>query len=447
MRNALHKNNDISPGSILILDDEPEPYRRMLAETLREEGYIVRETSNIEEARSAVQSETFDIALVDFLLDGESRGTDFLQVPETRNIPVVMISAYANRSEVAEAMRQGAFDFLDKGESSERLLSVIRNAVRYSRALHKPSDRFPMIGSSPAMRQLRDSIRRWARSKANVLIYGEPGTGKEAVANLLHQFSPRCEKPFVPVNCAGISDELSQSELFGHVKGAYSGALYDRKGAFEAANEGTLYLAEIGGLSKTVQAKLLHPLSLSEIQRLGSDEWRSVDVRVVAATNEKPEEVLRPDFLGRFDTVIAVPALRERRQDIPEIVDYWMQRLCAEEQRYREISPGAVVYLMRMDLPDNVRDIIRILRNLIVMGEYGTAIQREEIEEFLESGATFQADPFDPTLSYREARLCFERELISQRLKMYAGSTTKTAQSLGLSRTSLFEKRRACGLL
>jgi DNA-binding NtrC family response regulator len=447
MSDLLNKNTDISPGRILILDDEPEPYRRMLAETLQEEGYFVREASDVEEAQSAVQSETFDIALVDFLLGGESRGTDFLKIPEARNIPAVMISAYANRSEVAEAIRQGAFDFLDKGESTERLLSVIRTAVRYSRALHRPSDRFPMIGSSPAMVQLRESIRRWAGSRASVLIHGEPGTGKEAVANLLHQFSPRCKKPFVPVNCSGISDELSQSELFGHIKGAYSGAVSDRKGAFEAADGGTLYLAEIGGLSPAVQAKLLHPLSLHEIKRLGEDEWRSVDVRVIAATNEKPEEVHRPDFLGRFDAVIEVPPLRDRRQDIPEIVDYWMQRICAEEQRYREISPEAITYLMRVELPDNVRDIIRILRNLIVIGEYGTVIEKREVDAFIKDEPTSPGDPFDPQLTYRQARIHFDFMLISKRLQMFGGNTQETAKSLRISRATLFEKRRACGLL
>jgi DNA-binding NtrC family response regulator len=439
------KSFDANPR-VMILDDEPEPYRKLLAETLREEGYTVFEASTIEEAETINNKEKIALILADYLLSDGKKGTALMELPEFHGIPIVMISQWANRTEVAEAMKLGAIDFLDKGEKLERILGVVDKAIQLSRLHHQPNERYPLIGSSLVMRRLKDHLQRWARSSANVLILGEPGTGKEAVANALHKLSSRASEQFISVNCPSISDDLRGSELFGHVKGAFTGADRDRKGAFELANGGTLYLAEIGEMSQKLQADLLHPLSEGEIRRIGSNEPHPVEVRVIAATNRDPNEVLRKDLVGRFDAILEIPPLRERKEDIPEIVSYWLDRICSEERQFREISDEAMDLMIRLEWSDNIREVINILRKLIVLGDSGTVIESEEVRSYIRGVVYQNQDPFDPELTYIEARQCFDRELFQRRLKISNENKTETARSLNIGRVTLYKKMKECGM-
>ncbi|MFH1861944.1 MAG: sigma-54 dependent transcriptional regulator, partial [bacterium] len=305
----------------------------------------------------------------------------------------------------------------------------------------------PMIGSSPAMQKLRLQTFRWARASANILILGERGTGKEAVARALHYQSPRAFEPFVSVNCPAIPEQLLESELFGCVKGAFTSADRDREGRLERAQGGTLYLAEIGDLPERLQAKLLHVLSESEACRVGSNQSYKLNVRFIAATNRDPKVVLRADFLERIaGGILEVPPLRDRREDVPEILAYWLDRLCAEDKTCRTISAEALAVLKCADWPGNVRQLIHFLRNLLVLGEEGTEITADEVRRNLGGTSVKSGDFFEVGLTYTEALLRFERELLTQRLTASKGNRSDVAKSLGLSRATLYEKLQRCGL-
>ena len=432
---------------LLVLDDEPG-YRKFLADMLRGEGFQVSEAGDVAQAQEVLRKVRIDLALVDYMLKGGREGIELLQTPVVPLPPVVMISNKAGVREAAQAMKLGAADFLDKSEPDvERILSVIQSQLRMGKLLNDRLEQYPLKGSGPAMTRLREQTARWACSPASVLILGESGTGKEAIARALHFYSPRKFKPFVVVNCPALPEGTVDSELFGHVKGSFTGAHKDTPGAFERAKGGTLYLAEVGELPDWAQSKLLQVLSDGEIRRLGSGQYSAVDVRLVAATNRDPKEALRPDFAARIsDVILEAPPLRQRREDIPEIVDCWMERLCAEEKRFRRLTPEAMELLQTADWPGNVRELIRFLRRLIVMGQDSDRIEADEVRHLLGGGCLPGRDPFDPELSYAEAQGCFDRELISRRLKQYEGVKQEAARSLGLGRTTLYEKMRGCGL-
>jgi two-component system NtrC family response regulator len=389
-----------------------------------------------------------DLALVDFQLRGTQKGIELLKDPVCPMPPVVMISNKVGIHETAEAMKLGASDFLVKGQSgAERILSVIRNQLLLSEELREKFERYPLKGSGAAMTRLRDQTMRWAGSAAPVLILGESGTGKEAIARALHLSSPRKFKRFEIVNCPALPETLAESELVGYMEGAFSEAKRDYAGAFERANGGTLYLAEVGDLSPSIQTKLLTILSDREIRRLGASRHQTVDVRIVAATNRNPEEVLRPDFRARISEVILkVPPLSERREDIPEIVACWMERLCAEEKRVRSVSPEAVKLIQAADWPTNVRGIISFLRQLIVLGKEEAVIGADEVHTLLDSDALQDRDLFDFDLAYSQAQICFDRELLTRRLALFEGNRTQVAESLGISRVTLWDKMKRCGL-
>ncbi|RJP73357.1 MAG: sigma-54-dependent Fis family transcriptional regulator [Candidatus Zixiibacteriota bacterium] len=442
-------------GRLLLLDDETN-YRRPLADLLRGEGFEVVDVGTLEEARACLRREKFDLALVDYDLrhDKASQqhgltGLDLLKTPVYPMPPVVMITNKVGVSEAAQAMKAGAADFLEKEHStSKSALTAIRNHIEIGRLLQDRNERYPLKGSGPALSQLRDLITRWARTRASVLILGETGAGKEAVARALHNLSPRNLKPCVTVNCPTLKGDLVRSELFGHTKGAFTGATEDREGAFERARGGTLYLAEVGDLPPDVQAELLQVLADGEAKRVGSDQIYRTDVRIVAATNRDPKEVLRRDFHDRLaEVVLTVPPLRSRREDIPEIADYWLERLGQEEKRRRELSPEAMDLLSRVDWPGNVRELVHFLEHLVVLGKSEAVISAEEIRQYLSAEPLTGRDPFDPKLTYSEALICFNRQLLTNRLTLHKGVKREVAQSLDISPTALYDKLHLCGLM
>jgi two-component system, NtrC family, nitrogen regulation response regulator NtrX len=362
-------------------------------------------------------------------------------------------------------VRLGAQDFVEKPLSLEKTVLAVKNALRQRRLesqlleLRQQLDaRYLMVGESPALQRLREEIRQAAPSNGRVLIFGENGTGKELVARQVHAQSQRAAAPFVEVNCAAIPEELIESELFGHTKGAFTGALAARKGKFELADGGTLFLDEIGDMSLKTQAKVLRALQEQRIEPVGGSASVDVDVRVIAATNKDLEAEIRggrfrEDLYFRLNVIpFEVPPLRERREDIPLLVRHFMQLLSAEHgRRAREVSEDALEALALLAWPGNVRELRNILERLVIMTP-GERIELRHLPASLGTAAARAAGAEEPLAEAGEASLlaardAFERRYILQRYRECGGNMSKTAESLGVERSNLYRKMKAFGLL
>ena len=367
--------------SILIVDDEPG-VRSSLSGVLRDEGLEVEAAASGEECLERAARTTFDVIVLDVWLPGVD-GIVTLQRLRERKVDsqVVMISGHGNIESAVRAIKMGAFDFVEKPLSLEKTVLVVRNALRQrdleneNRALRARVDRqHVMVGESFAMRQLREQVEVAAPTNGRVLIYGENGTGKELVARTVHQFSRRRNGPFVEVNCAAIPEELIESELFGHMKGAFTGAVADKPGRFEQANTGTIFLDEIGDMSLKTQAKVLRVLQEQVMERVGGTQRIRVDVRVLAATNkELPAEIkggrFREDLYFRLNVIpIFVPPLRDRQDDIPLLADHFMALMASEYgRRPKRFAPEAAARLQHYAWPGNVRELRNMVERLMIM--------------------------------------------------------------------------------
>ena len=370
---------------ILIIEDEAA-IRRVLRKIISEEN----ETYQVEEAEDGllgiemIKNNDFDLVLCDIKMP-KMDGVEVLEKskklkPET---PIVMISGHGDLDTAVNTMRLGAFDYISKPPDLNRLLNTVRNAldkktllVENIRLKKKVSKNYEMIGSSDAITHIKDIIEKVAATDARVLITGPNGTGKELVAHWLHEKSDRSTAPMIEVNCAAIPSELIESELFGHVKGSFTGANKDRAGKFEAANGGTIFLDEIGDMSLSAQAKVLRALQENRISRVGSDKDIKVNVRVVAATNkdlkkEIDEGRFREDLYHRLAVIlIKVPALNDRREDIPLLVDFFSQKISEEQGTPRkEFSNEAIQLLKEYDWTGNIRELRNVVERLIILGE------------------------------------------------------------------------------
>ena len=430
--------------SILIVDDEAN-ILSSLDGALGREGYQVEKASTLAAARRLLK-EAFDVVLLDVWFP-EGNGLDLLKeiqavTPET---VVIMMSGHATIDVAVQAVRLGAYDVLEKPISLERLLILLRNASTAlslqaeNRRLTKPwAD--PIIGTSNAVKSLIAEIEKAGPSAARVLIQGEHGTGKELVARALHAASPRANKPFVAVNCSAIPEELIESELFGHEKGAFTGATQSRKGKFEEAHQGTLFLDEVADLSARAQTKLLRVLQEGEFMRVGGNRSINVDVRVVAATNRslKEEPGYREDLYFRLAVIpIVVPPLRERPEDIPLLVEHFASTISPRPKRF---SKDALALLERYPFPGNVRELRNLVERLLIMTS-GHTVRAEDVR------ALFPAklgDAFPDRLG--EAVEAFERARIEEALQAEGGSMTRAAQRLGLERSHLYKKMKKLGL-
>lgn len=383
-------------AKILVIEDEAA-IRRVLIKILSEEN----KTYDVEEAEDGlvgiekVKDEDFDLVLCDIKMP-KMDGIEVLEAikkikPE---VPVVMISGHGDLDTAVNTMRLGAFDYISKPPDLNRLLNTVRNAldrkelvVENSRLKKKVSKNYQMIGKSPAISKIKDIIEKVAPTDARVLITGPNGTGKELVAHWLHQKSERSSGPMVEVNCAAIPSELIESELFGHVKGAFTSAVKDRAGKFEAANGGTIFLDEIGDMSLSAQAKVLRALQESRVSRVGSDKDIKVDVRVIAATNkdlkkEIEEKKFREDLFHRLAVIlIQVPPLNERREDIPDLVEFFAEKI-AEEQgsNQKEFTQGAIDLLKQYDWTGNIRELRNVVERLIILG--GNQVTEDDVRLF-----------------------------------------------------------------
>jgi two-component system, NtrC family, nitrogen regulation response regulator NtrX len=442
------------PRHIVIVDDEPN-IGRSLQLILEGDGHRVTVCESAAKFHAERRRSRADLYLLDIRLP-DGNGIDLLRSLRQGDdaTPVVMISGHGTIRDAIDATRSGAFDFLEKPLARDRVLLVMKNALERSDLLRE-NQRFRemvgsaprMIGSSPAFQHAVEQATQVARSDVSVLLSGESGTGKELLAAHVHRESPFASGPFVKVNCAAIPTELIESELFGHEKGAFTGAAGLRRGKFELADGGTIFLDEVGDLHEASQAKLLRILQDGELQRVGGEQTIRVSVRMISATNRRLDQLVasgafREDLFYRLSVVpIRLPALRERREDIGDLVAYFLAEFCARNNfRPREIDPEVVPVLESYSWPGNVRELRNVVERMAILTR-GERITVDSIPLEVR-----QPQAIRPAAGLQEVRDSAERERIRQALDQTDWNVSGAARLLGTERTSLHKRLRALGL-
>jgi two-component system, NtrC family, response regulator HydG len=458
-------------GRILLVDDEAS-MRRILAFNLRQDQHEIWEASGVQEARRALSANDFDVVVTDQRMpDGEGLAVLGYAHESDPTLPVIFLTAVATIELAVESMRQGAFDFLTKPFQPEVVRATVRRAYERTRLLRENillkdavvrlEGTSEIFGESPAIREVRERIARVAPTSATVLITGETGTGKELVARAIHRNSPRASKPFVAVNCAAFTETLLESELFGHEKGAFTGADRQRQGLFEAAHDGTLFLDEAGEMSLPAQAKLLRVLTNGELLRVGSTRPRQVDVRVLVATHRNlqqrvKEGLFREDLFYRLAVVpIHLPPLRDRVEDIPGMSDIFCQQIATElKMPRRSLSDAALHELRQYRFPGNLRELRNLIERAYILSsnlEIGPGdlplAQKEAVSagnngSHPDSFAIPTSEGFDLTGFLEHA----EKELILRTLNATRGAQSEAARRMGLSRSALAYKLNKYGI-
>jgi two-component system, NtrC family, nitrogen regulation response regulator NtrX len=448
--------------TILVVDDEPG-VRSSLSGVLRDEGYSVEAVPSGEACLERLTRGPVDLIVLDVWLPGMDGLATLARLRERQvDAQVVLISGHGNIESAVRAIKMGAFDFVEKPLSLEKTVLVIRNALHQrrleqeNRALRARVDRTEtMVGASHAMRQLREQVAMAAPTNGRVLIYGENGTGKELVARTIHNLSRRRNHAFVEVNCAAIPEELIESELFGHVRGAFTGAVADRRGKFEAADGGTIFLDEIGDMSLKTQAKVLRVLQEQTLEAVGGTTRIKVDARVLAATNKDLQAEIRAgqfreDLYFRLNVIpIFVPPLRDRQEDIPLLADHFMAEFAREYgRRVKLFDPAARAVLQQYPWPGNVRELRNVIERLMIMVP-GDRIAASDLGFLEPSGLPrpqAAPEPAGERLTLHEARDRFERDLILRTLAEQQGNMSRTADALGVERSNLYRKMKAFGI-
>jgi two-component system nitrogen regulation response regulator NtrX len=446
-------------SSILIVDDEAG-VRASLGGVLRDEGYTVDAVDSGEACLDEIGRRQYEVVLLDVWLPGID-GLVTLERLRDRHVDaqVIMISGHANIESAVRATKLGAFDFIEKPLSLQKTVLSVRNALRQrrleaeNRALRARVDRrYAMVGESRAMVELREQIAMAAPTNGRVLVAGENGTGKELVARQIHLLSHRRAGPFVEVNCAALPEELIESELFGHAKGAFTGAIADRRGKFETASGGTLFLDEVGDMSLKTQAKVLRALQEQVVEPVGGQNSVRVDVRVIAATNKNLTDEIRQgrfreDLYFRLNVIpILVPPLRERGDDVVRLADHFVAEFSREYgRRPKMLSPEAVAVVSAYAWPGNVRELRNVIERLMIMVP-GDVIGAEDLP-FLDVPArrarAVEAAGVTPLFDARDA---WERGYILSALSACDGNISRTAEALGLERSNLYKKMRGLGI-
>jgi DNA-binding NtrC family response regulator len=444
--------------SILVVDDE-EVMRDVLGSLLRQAGYEVALAENGPEGLALARRSSFDAAVVDVMLP-EMGGLELLEELKRldSDLVVLMITAFASVETAITAMKKGAFDYVTKPFKHEELLHILRNALHQRRltdenrqlrtALRDQGRFMEIVGKSPKMQQVFQLVSQAAPSRSTILVVGESGTGKELVAKAIHANSARRERPFVVVNSGSLPPDLLESNLFGHVRGAFTGAVYAKKGLFELADKGTLFFDEIGNIPLETQAKLLRVIQEREFMRLGGVETLKVDVRVVAATNVDLKRAVeegrfREDLYYRLNVIaIQLPPLRQRKEDIPALVQHFVDKYARENGKEVEgVAPEALQVLMDYDWPGNVRELENVIERGVVLAT-STRIGRELIPDHIKSTPVFHIPHVTVPpegISLREVIASFERRLIESTLEGTGGVQKDAARLLGLKPTTLNE--------
>ena len=447
---------DAPSARILLVDDETD-HAQVMDDALDRLGVIRDQAHNLTEATAKLDRRQYDVIVTDLMMDGSPQGMDLLRYAMKLTPPpvVLMVTAHADIPTCKTALAEGAYDYIEKPLDLEYFRAKVQQAVEKSQ-LHRENEVLTaqvmesggfegIIGRSPQMVQVVSTARQVAMSDIPVLILGESGTGKELFARAIHNHSRRRKNRLVPLNCAGLSESILEDELFGHVRGAFTGAQSDREGRFEYADRGTLFLDEIGDMPGAMQAKLLRVLESGEVVRLGSNEVRRVDVRLISATNRVLDELVaekqfREDLYFRIKGItLQIPPLRERRPDIPLLTLYFVQQMAEKYGKKIEgISPDAQHQMMAYSWPGNVRQLRNVVENMVVLSTGPTLTARDlphDINPRIAAGPTGQIDSL-VGISIEQA----EKELIRNTLKMTHGNREQASKILGIGERTLYRK-------
>jgi DNA-binding NtrC family response regulator len=443
--------------NILIVEDE-ETLASSLKRVFAREGYSVDIAEDAEKGLELIEKNSYDVIITDIILPGIS-GIELLRKIKEKEPDqlVIIITAYASVETAVEALRAGAYDYVIKPIIHQEIKQIVRNALKQKalqrenlllrREIERHYDFSHIIGESPEIKKIINEVKKIASAKSNVLLLGETGTGKELIARAIHYSSPRAERPFIPINCSAIPENLLESELFGHVRGAFTGAVTSKKGLFEEANGGTVFLDEIGDLSPSLQAKLLRVLEDQEIRPIGSNQSTKVDIRFISATNKDlaglvKEGRFREDLYYRINVItIHLPALRERGNDVELLARFFMQKYSKEHGRdVNKIDNEALKLLKSYHWPGNIRELQNIIERAVLISEDGV-IRKEHLPEGLfDKKASFFEEALQRRLSIEDYTkafiLTYQNQYTEQQL----------ADMLGITRKSLWEKRKRWGL-
>jgi len=437
-------------GNILIVDDEPFNLD-LLEQELADRGYAIERANDGAEALQKVESVLPDVILLDYQMPGMN-GLEVLKEIRKRGneVPVIILTAHGTIERAVQAMKEGAYDFITKPFEPDHIALTVEKALEREKLKRdvelfsqEASERYRLIGGkSPTMSQAVETAKKAATSKSTVLLLGESGTGKEIFARAIHNWSDRKVHPFIPINCVGLSRELLESELFGHEKGAFTGAHQLKKGKMELGDGGTVFLDEAGDISQELQTKLLRFLQEREFERVGGTKPIRVDVRIIAATNRDLDAAVkegrfREDLFHRLNVIpIALPPLRERKEDIPALAGYFMQRFASETKKsFTEIAEEAIAKLLAYPWPGNVRELANVIERAVVLGE-GPKVTPQHLPARITV-----AEPriVSDSLPYHEAVDACRKELIVKALAQAQGNRAAAAKALGLHRTHLMK--------
>jgi two-component system nitrogen regulation response regulator NtrX len=441
----------------MIVDDEAS-ILKSLQGLLTDEGFEVNTAANGYEALQRIEAEAPDLVLMDIWMPGIDGLETLKEIKKTNpHIQVIMITGHGTIETAVQATKLGAFDFIEKPLSIDRVIVAINNALNFrrleeeNRYLRKKTiDKHAITGTSPVIMGLREAIAKVGPSESWVLIKGENGTGKELVARNIHNLSQRAAKPLIDVNCAAIPEELIESELFGHERGAFTGANSKKIGKFQLADQGTLFLDEIGDMSLKTQAKILRVLQEKQFQRVGGDRTLQVDVRVIAATNKKLEEEIakgqfREDLYYRLNVVpIEVPSLKDRLQDLPVLVDAFLEEAAHKSRAPKKgVTPEAVGLLQQYSWPGNVRELKNLVERLVIMTADKLITADHLPKPYNPQVAAAESQPLEALFTIKElkeARQLFEHYFIQRKLRENENNVTHTAKSIGVERSYLHRR-------
>lgn len=447
----------MSQERILIVDDDPQ-IRTLLADRLRFHKYQVSSAQDGEEGLQIFKSQGADLVLLDLMmpkLDG--LGTLERMKKEDPEVLVIMMSAFGTIEKAVEAVKMGAYDFIPKPCEPDHILLTIEKALKAKNVLQEKEylkgeidSQYDIVwGQSSEMRQLREMVGKVAETKSTILIQGESGTGKQVLARAIHNLSSRKDKPFVHVNCVALSEQLLESDLFGHEKGAFTGAHQRKKGRLETAHTGTVFLDEIGDISPVIQTKFLHFLESGEFERVGGTQTQQVDVRIIAATNRDlsqavEEKKFREDLFFRLNVIsITLPPLRKRKEDIPVLADYFLNKHNSEmKKKITSIHPAALETFLHYFWPGNIRELQNVLERAVVLAAGDTITTDLLPPQLGEKGK----EDISPGIAWEDAIKKFKKDFIAHTLTLTRGNQSQAAKLLGIQRTYLNKLIKELGM-